>query len=92
MTDPVLREAFELWPAWQCLVGYVSRTDPTEADPQSIYGSLCAVKKDRLIALLYAHQPVDTIEDAGRLLVDIMTMAAHGQRPRYGREMGLTFP
>lgn len=92
MTDPVLREAFILWPAWGCLVEYVSRTNPAEADPQSIYGSLMACDTERLIALLYAHHHGNTIDEAGELLVDILWMANDGARPRFGRELGLGFP
>jgi hypothetical protein len=90
VTDPVLHEAFVLWPAWQTIVEYVSREDAKTAEPQSVYGAACAVDQDRLAALLYAHAVADSAEDARDLLADVLLMARDGVRPRYGRELGFT--
>jgi hypothetical protein len=86
----LFRELLVLWPAWQTIVEFVSRTDPRDADPQSIYGSACATDLGRVTALLYAYQHGDTLEDAAAILGEVLAMAAAGRRPRYGRELGLT--
>jgi hypothetical protein len=90
VTDPVLHEMFVLWPAWQTIVDYVSREDAKAAEPQSIYGSACALDQDRLAALLYAHCQADTLDEGRDLLADLLLMARDGVRPRYGRELGFT--
>jgi hypothetical protein len=87
--DPIY-EAFVLYPAWGTLVGYVSRAQPGDACPHSIYGSLAAADHDRLAALLYAHQAADSIDEADMVLEDLMAMAREGKRPRYAREFGFT--
>lgn len=91
MTDRVLHEALVLWPAWTVIVGEVSRSDPREADPQSVYGSACAAEIDRLVALLYGRGVGDSLDDAARVLGEVMGMAAGGRRPKFGHEMGLRF-
>lgn len=90
MIDPLIREAFELWPAWCTIVGHISRSDPRDACPQSVYGSALATDRDRLAALLYAHHHGESMSDANALLTELLAMAKAGRRPRFGRECGLT--
>jgi hypothetical protein len=85
----LVRELLVLWPGWQTLVGHVSTSEPLTADPQSVVGAACACDRDRLVALLYAHQIGDTIDDAEEILSELLAGAAQGRRPRTGRELGL---
>jgi hypothetical protein len=86
-TAELLDECFTLWPAWCTLVGHVSRAHPREADPHSIYGSACGADRDRLVALLYAHQIAPTMIEAREVLTVVLKMAQAGRRPRYGAEL-----
>jgi hypothetical protein len=87
--DPVLREAFLYWPAWDVLVQHVSRDRPRDACPQSVYGALMACEHDRLSALLYGNQIGETLQEATDVLDDLLLMAKDGTRPRFLVEMGL---
>lgn len=87
--NALYRELFESWPAWQIVVGHVSREQPATADPQSVFGAACACDRDRLAALLYGHSIGGSLEDATAVLEDLLVMASHGMRPRTPREAGL---
>jgi hypothetical protein len=87
--DPVLREMFVYWPAWDALVSYLSKDHPRDVCPQSIYGAAMANEHDRLAALLYGHQVGATLQEATDVLDDLLLMAKDGARPRFGAEMGL---
>jgi hypothetical protein len=88
--DRMLRELLELWPAWESLTDFLSRSGPGDADPHAIYEAACDVDHDRLVALLYAHHVGDTMADAEQVLDELLDMAREGRRPRNGREIGLS--
>jgi hypothetical protein len=86
----LLHEFFNLWPAYQEICGYVTREDPREADPYSVFGAACAVEPDRLAARLYGAHIGDSLEECEEILFEVMSGLREGKRPRFGREMGLT--
>jgi hypothetical protein len=85
-----IRELLVMWPAWQEIVRYVSLSEPSDADPQSIYGAVCGHNRDRIGALLYAHHFGDTLPEAAAILTELLAAARDGHRPRTGPELGLT--
>lgn len=82
-------ELFEDWPTWATLVGYLSRSKPTTADPQSIYGAACAVEQDRLACRIYGSGIGSSLDHATEILNRVLAMAREGRRPRFGRELGI---
>jgi len=83
------REMLTQWPAWERVVGQVSREHPAVADPQAIYGAAVAVGRERLSALLFAHQCGDTLAESEQILEELLDLAEVGLRPRTGTELGL---
>lgn len=83
-----LHEMLVLWDAYNVLARYVSRADPREADPQSVYGAIVAIG-DRAEALLYAHAHAETMEACTQIVNELLVMLRDGRRPRSPREAGL---
>jgi hypothetical protein len=94
LTDPILHEVFNQWPAWQEIVSNVTvGADAKDADPLEVDAALDAMSAEsigRLVHLLIGHACANTIDEGLTILHEVWELAALGQRPRYGAEAGLT--
>jgi hypothetical protein len=96
LTNPVLHEVLDCWPAWQMLTGYVmlpdadARTvDPCEVE-QALAG-LDSERRSRLLFLLVGYRHADSLREAADLLLELRRLAITGRRPRFAVEAGLSF-
>lgn len=97
LTDPILDEVFRVWPAWQDLVERVlpDRCDARTVDPRRVYDAVDGMSNEsvtRLAYLMIANGYADSLAEGAALLSRLLALAQDGQRPRYGNEVGISFP
>lgn len=97
MSDPILDEAFRVFPAWQDFAARLMAgdCDPLTVNPRDVFDALTAVAElddraiERLCYLMLANGYADTIFEAGGLLGRLYGMCAVGLRPRCAVELGI---
>lgn len=92
--DPILREVFELWPAWQTVVEHILLdADPKTVPPAEVeaaLGDLNGRALKRLAHRMVADAHAETLGEAVTMLGELWGMAMVGRRPRFGAEVGLS--
>lgn len=85
----VYYESLLLRPAYEELATYLVTENPLTVDPRTVYAASLQADYSRLVALLYANNMGDTLDEAEINLLAVLAFCARGRRPRSMPELGL---
>ncbi|MDP2712331.1 MAG: hypothetical protein Q8O56_14025 [Solirubrobacteraceae bacterium] len=91
LADTAIYEVFVQWAAYGELCERLGDQDARTSDPRDLIGKVAAYGHGRAAAAIFAAGVTADYADAQHVLKELLDLAAHGRRPRYGNEVDPDF-